>query len=150
MPVTETSREALNEHRATGKLGAQSLTVKMAVRVLGGATRTEIADHAGIGINAVSGRVRELLDAGDLVVDGRKRCSVTGRNVECVRLRQYTIPEVCEKVKDTENRVAARHWAKEWLAKRASTEQVQAKVVEYGERFRDMLRAEIDSLREKL
>jgi len=44
----------------------------------GGYTRQELAVRTGIAINAICGRVAELLDAGDLEEVGRKTCSVTG------------------------------------------------------------------------
>lgn len=46
-----------------------------------GLTRNELAAVAGVKINAVTGRVNELLGIGKIKTSGKRRCSVSGRMV---------------------------------------------------------------------
>ena len=46
-----------------------------------GLTRNELAAVAGVQINAVAGRVHELLGMGKIKTNGKRRCSVSGRMV---------------------------------------------------------------------
>lgn len=49
-------------------------------------TRKEIEQQTGIDINAVCGRVNELIKLALLVEDGKKTCFVTTNNVNALRL----------------------------------------------------------------
>lgn len=86
--VRETSRDAYAKHRASGKLGRQHEVVLAALR--GRArdmTRQELARETGLGINAVCGRVNELMDEPFCLVEVHRRraCDVTGESVEALR-----------------------------------------------------------------
>jgi predicted transcriptional regulator len=50
-------------------------------------TRKEISKILDIEINAISGRVNELVQSGEIVEDERRPCSHTNRLVTPVRLR---------------------------------------------------------------
>ena len=79
--MRSTSRDAMAEHRETGKLGAQQQQVFAALTKSGQAfTRAELAQRTGIRLSAICGRSRELLDL-QLIKEGpRRQCSVTGKN----------------------------------------------------------------------
>ena len=83
--VRQTSREAYARAKVSGKLTAQQKAVMAWLKGrIGDATRQEISKGSGIAINAVCGRVKELLDAGEIVETGRRRCRVTGENVNAL------------------------------------------------------------------
>lgn len=52
------------------------------------ASRSMIADGTGLAINSVCGRVNELIKRGILEDAGKMRCSVTGRTVHAVQIKQ--------------------------------------------------------------
>lgn len=93
--VRETSLDAYRALVASGKMAAQQLVVVeffLAHRAEQ-FTRQELARRAdaggiGLGINVVCGRVNELLRAEPpiLVERGRKRCAVTGNDVNALEL----------------------------------------------------------------
>ena len=77
--VRQTSRTAYAEHERTGKAGSQRARILAHIASKGPLTRQEVSHETGVAINAVCGRVKELLDAG-LLVEPRKRvCSVSGK-----------------------------------------------------------------------
>ena len=83
--MRQTSRDAYNRAKVSGKLTAQQEAVMAWLRGrIGDATRQEISRGSGIAINAVCGRVKELLDAGEIVETGRRRCRVTGETANPV------------------------------------------------------------------
>ena len=55
-------------------------------------TRKEISKILDIEINAIAGRVNELVKSGEVVEDERRRCSHTQRLVTPVRLRNQDDP----------------------------------------------------------
>lgn len=88
--VRDTSIEAYRAHRASGKMTAQQLVLVTHFEATPGlrATRQELARDLALGINVVCGRVNELLRAEPavLVERGRKRCAVTGNDVNALEL----------------------------------------------------------------
>jgi hypothetical protein len=88
--VRGTSLEAYRALRASGKLGAQQLAIVgyFIDRPGASASRQELARDLGIGINAVCGRVVELLTAAPpiLAERGRKVCQVTRNDVLALEL----------------------------------------------------------------
>lgn len=81
-----TSRDALVEHRETGKLSAQQQQVFAALTRTGQAfTRAELARHTGLPTSSICGRVKELLDLLVIVEDPRRPCAVTGKSAHPVR-----------------------------------------------------------------
>lgn len=145
MSVKETSREALHDHRSSGKLGAQAIAVRDTVRALGSATRSEVSKKSNIPVNAISARVRELLDAKVLIVDGRKECTVTGRSVERLRLsRPAAASAECDEIA---MRHAVKYWAAAWLSGKAPSDRVEAVCQHYNDEFRKALRAKVKEMR---
>jgi hypothetical protein len=89
--VRDTSLDAYRSLKDSGKLSAQQLAIVehfASARPGLRATRQELARDLEIGINAICGRVVELLTAEPpiLIERGRKRCSVTGNDVTALEL----------------------------------------------------------------
>jgi hypothetical protein len=85
--IADTSRQALQEERASGRLGWQQVRILRWIRENGGAhTRAELSERLGIRLSSICGRVHELVAVGELVEGPRRRCSVTGRAAHPVRL----------------------------------------------------------------
>ena len=85
----ETSRSAYRKARFSGKLTRQQEVVVAWLRGrVGDATRQEIARGTGLGINAVCGRVNELLDPeiGVLRETGKRKCRATGETANTLVL----------------------------------------------------------------
>ncbi len=79
MTVRDTSREAYRDLKLTGKAQSRAMTIYAWVAEHGPATRAEIAEGTKIRINAVTGRVNELIKRGLLVESAfRRECPVTG------------------------------------------------------------------------
>jgi hypothetical protein len=88
--VRDTSMAAYQALKGSGKLGAQQLQVLAAFgddpkRTF---TRQELARATGLGINAVCGRVNELMKEPFAVLceRGKKQCAVTGNSVNALAL----------------------------------------------------------------
>lgn len=91
MTVAATSLDAYRTHRE-GNLGKQSATVFAFIALHPDCSRQEIAVGSGVAINAVCGRVDELLKVGSIEVSGVKRCSVTGSTVNALRVAPIQRP----------------------------------------------------------
>ncbi len=86
--MRDTSREAFADHKETGRLGKQQQAVFSALTRSGLAfTRAELAQHMGIPVASICGRVKELLDLKVIVEDARRPCSVTQKNAHPVRAK---------------------------------------------------------------
>ena len=84
----DTSRDALAEHRSSGKLGAQQQVVFAALTKGGQAfTRAELAVRTGIRLSAICGRVSELLALQVIKEGPRRQCSVTGKNAHVLEAK---------------------------------------------------------------
>ncbi|MDE2104338.1 MAG: hypothetical protein KGL39_44280 [Patescibacteria group bacterium] len=85
--VRKTSVDAYAKARAAGKLTTQQTVIAdWLQKQIGDATRQEIARGTGLGINAVAGRCRELLDAGVLLETKQRKCKVTSETAFGLRL----------------------------------------------------------------
>ena len=83
--VRAASVEAYRKIERSGKLTAQQEVVMAWVRSrIGDHTRQEISRGTELPINAVCGRVHELVDLGELRETRRRRCRVTGENVNAL------------------------------------------------------------------
>lgn len=84
--VRETSMMAYEKIKWDGTMTAQQKVVMDWLRPrIGDATRSEIEKGTGLKINAVTGRVHELITLGALVESPKKRkCRVTGETVNAV------------------------------------------------------------------
>lgn len=84
--MRSTSRDALADHKETGKLGKQQQAVFSVLTLTGMAfTRAELAKHMGLPCSSICGRVKELLDLQVIVEDSRRPCAVTGKSAHAVR-----------------------------------------------------------------
>lgn len=88
--VRDASREAYEKLGLTGELSKQQRTILLAFEKNPGRsfTRQELAHETGLGINAVCGRVNELLEPPfeRLTEVGRRRCQVTGNRVNALSM----------------------------------------------------------------
>jgi len=82
--VKETSIEAYGRLRAEGRLTTQHTLILSAWKPGVTYTRQELAKLTGLGINAICGRVNELVAMGAVQVSGKRACTVTGSNVEAL------------------------------------------------------------------
>jgi hypothetical protein len=87
MNIANTSIEAYNEHKATGKVGAQANTILEKMRPNVNYSRKELSKIIGIELSSICGRVNELLALGLLVEDAQRKCLITGRKINPVRIR---------------------------------------------------------------
>lgn len=86
MTVRDNSRAEYWSAKVSGKITRQQAVILDDLANFGG-TRAEIAKSTGIAINAVCGRVKELLDAGHVCeAPYTVECQVTGRNAHLVLL----------------------------------------------------------------
>jgi len=91
--VRETSQIAYRSITNSGVLGSQQNQIIHFLRYnkthdpTWNFTRKEISKILNIEINAIAGRVNELVKSGEVVEDERRRCSHTQRLVTPVRLR---------------------------------------------------------------
>lgn len=81
MTSLDTRNANYHEHRESGALGKQQRVVMDEIKARGAGTRSELAKRTGITINAIAGRVNELVAAGLLVEYPQRKCACTGRTV---------------------------------------------------------------------
>ena len=87
--VTETSKDAYHSARTRSATKLQCDRIAEYVASVGNATIAEIAKALGMEKSSVSGRRNELIAAGRLVLlDEERKCKVTGRTVQAVKLPQ--------------------------------------------------------------
>lgn len=84
--VRETSREAYRYVQRRGITGAQSARIAVYLFDRPARTRAEISRDTGIAINAVCGRVNELVKAHALDEQGARPCSISGRMAHTLTL----------------------------------------------------------------
>lgn len=90
------------------------------IKYLGKATRQEVVTHSGIPINSVTGRVRELLDAGLVCECGQTQPTRKGQT-PCALLRvvdageyvQPAAPPPKTNLHKHQNKAALLHWAEQ-------------------------------------
>lgn len=85
MNVRQTSQAALYQHSISGALLSQRQFILAFLIENGPHTRQQISDATGIKINAVTGRVKELIDS-DKVTDEKTVKNAYGRNVHLVEV----------------------------------------------------------------
>lgn len=90
MSVKQTSWQAYQDILRGGVATKQAEVVLQAINYHpGGITRAEIAKLYEIPINSVCGRVNQLLASDVIYIDGTRKCTVTGRNVEKLKVVNY-------------------------------------------------------------
>jgi hypothetical protein len=87
MNIANTSIEAYNEHKAAGKVGAQANMILEKMRPNVNYSRKELSKIIGIELSSICGRVNELLALGLLVEDAQRKCLITGKKINPVRIR---------------------------------------------------------------
>jgi len=89
--IRQTSLDAYNELKANGKANTQRgiilhcLILRSAHRIVLPLSRTELSDLLNIRINAICGRVKELLDDELVEEVPNHKCSVTKNNVNGIK-----------------------------------------------------------------
>lgn len=90
MSVKQTSWQAYQDILRGGVAKTQAEQVLQAINYHTlGITRAEIAKFYELPINSVCGRVNQLLSSDVIYVDGTRKCTVTGRYVEKLKVVHY-------------------------------------------------------------
>lgn len=89
MSIKETSWQAYQEILRGGVAKTQAEQVLQVINWHDGVTRAGIAMSTNLPINSVCGRVNELLRSEVIYVSGTRKCSVTGRSVEELKVVIY-------------------------------------------------------------
>lgn len=90
MSVKETSWQAYQDILRGGVAKKQVEVVLQAINYHPlGITRAEIAKLYDLPINSVCGRVNQLLASEVIYVDGTRKCTITGRQVEKLKVVEY-------------------------------------------------------------
>lgn len=84
MTVAETSIIAYKQHRATGKVGSQALSIFDAMDFHKDYSRRELVAVTGLELSSVCGRVNEMLQAGMLKEVSSRKCKITGKTIKPV------------------------------------------------------------------
>jgi hypothetical protein len=91
MTVASTSIEAYIEHKDTGKLGKQASNILEKMVPAKDYSRKELARLTGFELSSICGRVNELLEMGMLEELAPRKCSITGKNIHPVKLREQHV-----------------------------------------------------------
>jgi hypothetical protein len=75
--VQKTSIDAYEELKRSGRLATQKAVVLLSIIKGPGRTRQELSVSTRIPINAICGRVNELLKDLCIIEEGRRKCSIT-------------------------------------------------------------------------
>lgn len=92
MSVRDSSRQAYQDIKDSGRLGKQCQAILGAMSAGCDYSLQEISRLTGIAINAVSGRCNDLKSRGLLHEASTRKCSITGRTVHPVMLRSQGAP----------------------------------------------------------
>lgn len=84
--VAQTSLAAYWSEKLGRRISAKAAVVLDDLHVHGSGTRLNISARTGMPINAVCGRVRELLDSKDIKVIGKVPCPTTLKQNELLEL----------------------------------------------------------------
>lgn len=84
--MQETSLSAYRDMQDEGKVGKQAALILSFIKSGEDYSRQEICRLTGLAVNAVSGRVNDLLKAGRIEHGDKRPCKVTGRTILPVRL----------------------------------------------------------------
>jgi len=87
MTIKDTSLQAYWSERLGFRLGAQAARVLDDLHIHGAATRKELAESTGIPINAICGRVNELLKSGCVEEFNKTRDEDTNKLVWELRVK---------------------------------------------------------------
>jgi len=89
MTVATTSIEAFHEHKASGKLGHQAREIVefLALHTDRDWSRAELSEALDLRLSSVCGRINELLHSHHIDAGPARRCQITGKKVNTVRLK---------------------------------------------------------------
>ncbi len=92
MTVRKISIEAYQKHIDSGKQSTQWMRIYawLGHCYVKPRTRSELASDLGMRMSSVCGRVNELIKAGLLVEDGRRKCAITNESAHPIRLPEGT------------------------------------------------------------
>lgn len=96
MPVTETSKQALADHQASGEAEKVRGAIVGLLRANGRLTRAELADLTRRPMHVISGRVGDFFegavyDGHTIIKSGRKVCSIGGKTVEALEAKELDV-----------------------------------------------------------
>lgn len=86
MTVRDTSLEAFQKIKASGKYATQAAAVTGCVDIVGPATRRGLSERTGFELGAICGAVNKLIKDGVLVDWDLVQCPTTRQRVHLVRL----------------------------------------------------------------
>lgn len=89
MTVASTSIENYREHKSSGKLGKQALALVkfLALHTERDWSRAELAQATGMQLSSICGRVNELIHSMHIEPAPQRKCFITNKTVNPVRLR---------------------------------------------------------------
>jgi Mn-dependent DtxR family transcriptional regulator len=89
MSVADTSIENYIEHRDSGKMGAQALSIFIFLKnnALHDWSRAEVSLRMGIPLSSVCGRVNQLIKDGYLETIDKRQCKITGKTVNSITVK---------------------------------------------------------------
>lgn len=87
MTIKDTSLAAYWSEKVGNRIGRQQAIILEELALYGGATRSELVIETGLPINAVCGRVNELMKLGLVVECEKVQDERTGKRVYVLRLR---------------------------------------------------------------
>ncbi|QHJ79449.1 MAG: hypothetical protein [Caudoviricetes sp.] len=91
MTIKQTSKDAYRDVITGGTAHTQAQKVLQTLHYReGGMSRKELSVSLSLPINAVTGRVAELLAAGQIYVSGTDTCAFTGKTVEILSVNYGT------------------------------------------------------------
>ena len=87
---SSTSIANYHEHRRSGKLGeqAQAILDFLAARKNSNFSRAELAEHLGLRLSSVCGRINELIKGGHVTERPKRSCLITGKTICPVRIKR--------------------------------------------------------------
>ena len=84
--IRDTSMLAFIGINDSGVASTQRGLIYLAIKTGAGMTRQEICRTTGLAINAVCGRVNELVNGGAVIESERRKCRITGRLAHPVQI----------------------------------------------------------------
>ena len=90
MSVADTSIENYIEHRDSGKLGQQAVSIYgfLVMHPNRDWSRHELARSMNIPLSSVCGRINELLHVGHVITVNKRSCAITGKTINAIRAKQ--------------------------------------------------------------
>jgi hypothetical protein len=89
MSVAITSIENYIEHRESGKLGKQAISIYgfLTMHQNRDWSRAELARAMHLPLSSVCGRVNEMIHQGNIITVNKRNCFVTGKTVNTIKAK---------------------------------------------------------------